>query len=77
MKNSILSLFIYREPNFPLEIVHEQRAITITVNEPEQGEGVGILINGVSFNDLPEARAREREPLARTKPTIHMSGNEK
>ena len=36
-----------------------------------------LLINGVNFNELEDAPAREREPLARSTTSISMSGIKK
>ena len=36
-----------------------------------------LSINGVDFNELPEAPARERAPLARATTTINMNGKKK
>ena len=36
-----------------------------------------LSINGVNFDDLPEAPAREREPLARATTKINMNGQKK
>ena len=55
--------------------MHEHRAMKITFDEDDKG--IIVLINGVNFNELPEAPAREREPLARSKTSINMNGNKK
>ena len=55
--------------------MHEGRALKIITTDGE--EGIIVLINGVNFNELPEAPAREREPLARSKTSINMNGNKK
>ena len=36
-----------------------------------------LSINGINFNELPEAPARVREPLARSKTSINMNGHRK
>ena len=62
------------DPDSPLpwDFWHEFRKMNISLNE-----GQTLYINGINFNELPEAPAREREPLARSKTSINMSGVKK
>ena len=65
--------------------MHEHRAMAITLlkDEKEEGESeseygiLALLINGIKFNELEDAPAREREPLARSTTSINMSGHKK
>ena len=62
--------------------MHEHRAMRVTldqnVDEDEIEEGsLPLLINGVNFNELEDAPAREREPLARSTTSIKMNGSKK
>ena len=50
----------------PLEFMYESRAMALTLDLDRQTEKYTLLINGVYFNDLPEAPTR-RELLARSK----------
>ena len=63
------------DPSFPLEITHIFRAMRVTVDKGEKE--FTLLINGVNFNELEDAPARDREPLARSKTSINMRGNKK
>ena len=56
--------------------MHEHRAVALTLDSDEQG-AVTLLINGIIFNELLDAPAREREPLARSKTSIDMSGSKR
>jgi hypothetical protein len=65
----------YRPKPRPWECFHEYRAMLLSVD----GEWYDptLSINLVDFDDLPEAPARERAPLARAKTTINMNGQKK
>ena len=56
--------------------MYEHRAMALTLDRNEE-ENFALLINGVNVNELPDAPAREREPLARSKTSINMSGFKK
>ena len=60
----------------PWDFKHELRAMNISLNKDEERQWT-LFINEVNFNELPEAPAREREPLARSKTSINMSGVKK
>ena len=51
--------------------------ITVCKDEGEEVSAFTILINGVNFNKLLQAPSRERQPLARSKTSINMSGIKK
>ena len=48
----------------------------ITIYKGNEG-AFTLLINGVNFDELEDAPAREREPLARSTTKINMNGNKK
>ena len=55
--------------------MHDSRAMAIKIDEPVQGEDLlNLIINGVRFNELLDAPAKEREPLARATTSINMNG---
>ena len=54
--------------------MHEQRAMTVSISINDAQKQSILLINGVNFSELPEAPARTREPLARSKTSINMNG---
>ena len=63
---------------FPQQFLHEERAMTITLDLSFEEEVIFALqINGFNFFDLEEAPAREREPLARSTTSIKMNGSKK
>ena len=47
------------------------------VEIPEEEVRAALAINGVNFNELETAWAREREPLARSTTSINMIGYKK
>ena len=62
----------------PFEFIHEARGWTIVLGYSLQNEHTYTLtFDGVDFNDLPQAPARERAPLARSSTTINMDGAKK
>ena len=50
--------------------------MNITLDKDDRDEII-LLINGFNYNELPDAPAREREPLARSTTSINMSGHKK
>ena len=57
--------------------MHDHRAMTVTFGYSEQDEiKYYLLVNGLDFNELPEATVRH-EPLARSTTSINMQGHKK
>ena len=55
-------------------------AITINedvLEEEEEKARAALVINGLNFNELEDAPARDREPLARSTTSIDMTGYKK
>ena len=79
MIDNLLYFFFSSGTTFPLQFFHEHRAMEITLHKDEEvkeiAKALTLFINGVNFNELPPTRARE--PLARSKATINMSGYKK
>ena len=73
----------YAEKNkplkFPYDFRHEPREMDIVIgcNHKAMDAEFYLSINGVSFDDLPEAPQIERAQLARSKTTINMNGSKK
>ena len=65
-----------RDAQVPVDIMHEHRSMALTLDKDEQG-AFTLFINGIIFNELPDAPVREREPLARSKTSIDMNGRKK
>ena len=58
--------------------MHEERSMAVTLDLSFEEKVIfDLQINGINFNDLPEAPARQRERLARSNTSINMHGHKK
>ena len=71
---------MFSETRQPWELLYDERAMVVTLDKVKFFSFEAqprLLINGVNFNELPDAVVTQRQTLARSTTSINMNGYKK